>query len=137
MNKKSPINFFGSIGAAAGLGSSGRSGISLTDIPGMMMAGNIFGGKKSIKKRVKKVENQVNDLLRDKYSNKEPEYNTTVGDNPSQQTPYDSFEGPEPYQGGTVDITGNSQVGGPNAAVAGQQMFGEQMPGSFDRDMGM
>ena len=136
MNKKSPINFFGSMGAAASLASSGRSGMNLTDIPGMMMANSIFGGKKSIKKRVKKVENQVNDLLRDKYSNKEPEYNTTVGDNPSQQTPYDSFEGPEAYQGGMVDIS-NNQVGGPNTAVTGQQMFGEQMPGSFDRDMGM
>lgn len=134
--KNSPLNLLGNIFSTAAMG--GMTNNSSGDLTSMGLLSSLMGkSSRKLKPRVKKLENQVSDLLRNKYSNKEPEYNTTVGDNPSQQTPYDSFEGPEPYQGGAVDITGNSQVGGPNTAVAGQQMFGEQMPGSFDRDMGM
>ena len=90
---------------------------------------SIFGGGKKgkVKQRVKKLENQVRSI------------NQTMRDDGQDQAP--AFQ-----TGATGDLSENviqtqpeelsNPTFGPGASQAGEEMFGNKIPGSFDRDMG-
>ena len=115
---KSPLNFLGGIaGISSGLG--GNRNIAA-------LAG-IFGRKKGMKGRINKLENQMGVLMRDRNSNEADE------------------SGPEFATGlpGSLDPQADAQPDlmpmnsfSPGAIENANSMFGNEIPGSFDKDMG-
>ena len=104
------------------------------------IAASMFGGGKKgkIKKRVGKLENQVKSML--SKQNQGPVANPMDGTNvltPPQ--PEAGLIGQENEDIPELAQPSVSTIGspfGPGAAAAGNNMFGAQVPGSFDRDMG-
>ena len=92
-----------------------------------LIAGNMLGGGKKgkVKQRVKKLENQVRSI--------------------NQKMDGGEDQGPAFQTGATGDFGENviqqenellNPTFNPGAMQAGEQMFGNKIPGSFDRDMG-
>ena len=122
---KSPLNFLGGIaGIASGLG--GNRNIAA-------LAG-IFGRKKGMKGRVQKLENQMGVLMRDRNKNASNEMQD-VG--PGELTvggePVSAFQ--QPSFGPTQEQLAPPNSFSPGTQDAAEQMFGNEIPGSFDRNM--
>ncbi len=123
---KSPLNFLGGIaGISSGLG--GNRNIAA-------LAG-IFGRKKGMKGRINKLENQMGVLMRDRNKNATSEMQDmgpgelTVGGEP--------VSADQPSSVNAMDLlTQNNPANLAMNLGRGQNMFGNSIPGSFDRDMG-
>jgi hypothetical protein len=111
---KSPLKF-GAFSAISGMG-----GNALTN------AANLIN-KKAVGARVKKLENQVGVLMKDKQQSMDP---VEMG---TQEPMYETA-----VQGDVADnvIQSNPTNFDPNTVEAASGMFGEEMPNSFDRNMG-
>tara|TARA_R110002167_G_scaffold105080_1_gene270446 strand:+ start:117 stop:452 length:336 start_codon:yes stop_codon:yes gene_type:complete len=109
---KSPLNFLS--GLAAGLVSS--------------QSNKKNAGK--VKQRVSKLENQMKAIQQEEnQQGSVPTFQTSVqgdlADNMIQTQPEDDL------------LSLSPQLGGPEAVATGNQMFGSEIPGSFDKNMGL
>tara|TARA_R100001443_G_scaffold102411_1_gene110586 strand:- start:299 stop:679 length:381 start_codon:yes stop_codon:yes gene_type:complete len=123
---KSPLNFLGGIaGIASGINQGNRNLAALA---------GIFGRKKGMKGRVQKLENQMGVLMRDRNKNAANEMQD-VG--PGELTvggePVSAFQ--QPSFGPTQEQLAPPNSFSPGTQDAAEQMFGNEMPGSFDRNM--
>ena len=135
---KSPLNFLGGIaGIASGINAGNRN---LAQLAG------IFGRKRGMKGRVKKLENQMGVLMRDRNKNAANEAldrgpgvlgapDTGIMDvgeiskQPGVQQELTPLIGDQAMRDG--------MTGAPSFNLGkGQEMFGDSIPDSFDRDMG-
>ena len=106
---KSPLNFGGFAGIAAGI-RGGR-------------------GRKKLAGRINKLENQMGVLMRDRNRNandmNEPEFDVATESQPgSLQAPIQE------------DVLTPMNAFSPGTMGVANAMFGSKIPGSFDRDMG-
>jgi hypothetical protein len=120
---KSPIKFIG-VGAGAGLqaalvGSSGTTSVG-------SIAKGIDGFFGSGKGRMNKLENQMKTVMRDRNNN----YRIAADD--TQPAFATEVQGPVAEN----IIQNNPTNFNPNTINAASSMFGEEIPGSFDRNMG-
>tara|TARA_R100001015_G_scaffold16992_1_gene9020 strand:- start:78 stop:386 length:309 start_codon:yes stop_codon:yes gene_type:complete len=90
-------------------------------------------GRGKIKGRVKKLENQMSTLMRDRNRNaaeeSEPEFAVSEPGSLEAQ----SMSGDQLAQQGLMPLNAFS----PGAVGAASSMFGNTIPGSFDKDMGI
>ena len=113
---KSPINFGGLAGIAAGIRASGS---------GKKKFKNFFG-------RINKLENQMQTIMRDRNKNydmsasmEEPEFAVATESQPgSLQAPIQE------------DVLTPMNAFSPGTMGVANAMFGSKIPGSFDRDLG-
>jgi|GEM_PF-4203982 hypothetical protein len=105
---------------------------SITGGSAVGMAASMFGsgGKGKVKQRVSKLENQMRAIQqKENQQGSVPTFQTGVqgdlADNMIQTQPEDDL------------LSLSPQLGGPEAVATGNQMFGSEIPGSFDKNMGL
>ena len=134
--KKSPLNFGALGGAASIIGARLRGGVGGPTNLAAILGGGIFGNRKGkgMRGRVQKLENQMGVLMRDRNANAASE---TQDIGPGELTvggePVSAFE--QPSFGPTQEQLAPPNSFSPGTQDAAKQMFGNEIPGSFDRSM--
>jgi hypothetical protein len=134
--KKSPLNFGALAGAASSISARLAGGVGGPTNLAAILGGGIFGKRrgKGMRGRVQKLENQMGVLMRDRNKN--------AADEAMDVGPGELTVGGEPVsaaQNPSVSATQDSLTPmnsfTPGTAEAAKQMFGNEIPGSFDRSM--
>ena len=134
--KKSPLNFGALAGAASSIGARLAGGVGGPANLAAILGGGIFGKRrgKGMRGRVQKLENQMGVLMRDRNKNAADEMQD-VG--PGELTvggePVSAFQ--QPSFGPTQAQLAPPNSFSPGTQDAAKQMFGNEIPGSFDRNM--
>ena len=134
--KKSPLNFGALAGAASSIGARLAGGVGGPANLAAILGGGIFGKRrgKGMRGRVQKLENQIGVLMRDRNKNAADEMQD-VG--PGELTvggePVSAFQ--QPSFGPTQEQLAPPNSFSPGTQDAAKQMFGNEIPGSFDRNM--
>ena len=134
--KKSPLNFGALAGAASSIGARLAGGVGGPANLAAILGGGIFGKRrgKGMRGRVQKLENQMGVLMRDRNKNAADEMQD-VG--PGELTvggePVSAFQ--QPSFGPTQEQLAPPNSFSPGTQDAAKQMFGNEIPGSFDRNM--
>ena len=134
--KKSPLNFGALAAAGSSIGARLVGGVGGPANLAAILGGGIFGkrGRKGMRGRVQKLENQMGVLMRDRNANAASEAQDigagelTVGGEPVSAVQQPSF-------GPTQEQLAPPNSFSPGTQDAAKQMFGNEIPGSFDRNM--
>ena len=134
--KKSPLNFGALAGAASSIGARLAGGVGGPANLAAILGGGIFGKRrgKGMRGRVQKLENQMGVLMRDRNKNAADEMQDVgQGELTVGGEPVSAFQ--QPSFGPTQEQLAPPNSFSPGTQDAAKQMFGNEIPGSFDRNM--
>lgn len=130
--KKSPLNFGALAGAASSIGARLAGGVGGPVNLAAILGGGIFGKKrgKGMRGRVQKLENQMGVLMRDRNANAASEAQDIGAGEVGEVSDFE-----QPSFGPTQAQLAPPNSFSPGTQDAAKQMFGNEIPGSFDRNM--